>query len=327
MKKKLFISTLAIVLILSMSIAMFAGCNGNAPEFGEQTLGTTKPTNVETSATLTEGMSAFEMLEVGIENFYDADYVASFYNGSVKTKVIGMTITQLVESLKIRKGKGDIEGNNANGASYFADSRSYSSVAKLYEQMIITPDDIRYINATKSGTKYDKKTGTWSIKEWNAEQTGYVDVLDFADEKQNNPTILWMYNLKEDYVIPAGKELPVKKNAMSETTAVEKKDGYYTFTISFDPTETTKDYIGTMKQQLEVNAGMGVDGLTFEELKLEVELWDNGMFKRLFITESYFMKMAGIINSSITLYSDTQFTYEEVDGYKYDENVATFGKI
>ena len=326
MKKKLFISTLAIVLILSMSVAMFAGCGGGKVDFGAQTLGTTKPTNVETSATLTEDMTAFQMLEVGIENFYDAEYVASFYNGSVKTKVIGMTITQLVESLKIRKGKGDIEGENANGASYFADSRSFSSVAKLYEQMIITPDDIKYINAAKGKTKYDKKTKVWSVSTWNKEEK-FDDVTGLAKEKQNNPTILWMYNLQEDYVIPAGEKLPVKKDAMSETTAVEKKDGYYTFTISFDPTETTKDYIGTMKQQLQTNAGMGVDGLTFEELKLQVELWDNGMFKRLYITESYFMKMAGIINSSITLYSDTQFTYEEVDGYRYEDHVATFGKI
>ena len=325
MKKKLFISTLAIVLILSMSVAMFAGC-GNVPDFGEQTLGITKPTNVETSATLTEDMTAFQMLAVGIENFYDAEYVASFYNGSVKTKVVGLTVTQLVESLKIRKGKGDADGENANDASFFADSRSYSSVAKLYEQMIITPDEVKYITAADKKTKYDKNEKKWSVTKWN-DVAKFDDVEDLAKEKQNNPTILWMYNLQEDYVIPAGEKLPVKKDAMSETTAVEKKDGYYTFTISFDPTETTKDYIGTMKQQLEGNAGMKVEGLTFEELKLQVELWDNGLIKRLFVTESYFMKLAGIINSSMTLYSDTQFTYEEIDGYRYEDHVATFGKI
>ncbi|MDE6614030.1 MAG: hypothetical protein K2K24_00820, partial [Clostridia bacterium] len=99
---------------------------------------------------------------------------------------------------------------------------------------------------------------------------------------------------------------------------------FYTFTLVFDPEKSTVEYVKQMRVQLEVNAGMGVSDLEFERLEIKVEMWKNGMFKRLYITESYKMKMAGIINSSITLYSDTQYAYEEVAGYTLKEHYDAF---
>ena len=311
MKKKLLISTLVVILILSMSMAMLVGCKKDV-DFGEQTLGTTKP-DIETVASLSDGMSAFEMLQVGVENYYGAEVAVSFYNGSVATKVMGMTLTQIVESLKIRIGEGDPDGNNANGAKYFADSRSFSSVAKLYEKMVITPDEVKYRNAA-SGIKKDDKTGEWSVKKWNSVEK-YSEVVDLQEAKDNNPTILWMYNLQEDYIL-TGSE--------NTTAPVLNNGGYYSFSIDFDPVKSTANYIDTMKAQLEGNAGMKVGGLEFKTLTLKVELWDNGVIKRIFITESYKMKIANVINSVITLNSDTQYAYSETDGYRLDDHVKEF---
>ncbi len=312
MKKKLLISTLIVVLILSMSMAMLVGCKKTA-EFGEQTIGTEKP-DMDTIP-VTSDMSAFEMLQVGVENYYNADVAVSTYNGFVDTKLLGIAVVQLVESTKIRVGKGDESGENLNNASYFADNKSFSRFAKLYEKMVIKPGErVLYKNAA-DGIKHDDKTGAWSVKKWNNVEY-YQEVLDLAYKKNNNPTVLWMYDLQEDFVLAEGTEAPVLEN------------GVYKFTVKFDPVKSTANYIETMRAQLEVNAGMKVDGLTFEELTLKVELWDNGAIKRIFITESYYMQMKipvlGYVKSSITLNSDTQYAYEEVEGLRLQEHFDAF---
>ena len=91
MKKKLLISTLIVVLILSMSMAMLVGCKKTA-EFGEQTIGTEKP-DMDTIP-VDSDMSAFEMLQVGVENYYNADVAVSTYNGFVDTKLLGIAVVQ-----------------------------------------------------------------------------------------------------------------------------------------------------------------------------------------------------------------------------------------
>lgn len=322
MKKKLLISTLIVILILSMSMALLVGCGNKKPNFGEQTVGAVKPTDAQIVAEINSGMSAYDMLQAGMKNYYNADVAISAYNGNVATKVGPITINQLVESSKIRIGKGDADGNNANKAKYFADNKSYSIAANLYEKMVITPDEIKYINAKKGDTSHKDKSEWgqgWSVKNWNTVENDFDDVKALAEAKSNNPTILWMYDLQKDYVLSEGTKAPVLK------------DGVYTFTLNFDPVKSTANYIETMRAQLEVNAGMGVEGLTFETLEITVEMWDNGMIKRIYITESYFMKMTDVpviksLNSSITLNSDTQFAYAESEGFKYDEHVAAFGK-
>ena len=320
MKKKLLISTLVVILILSMAMAMMVGCK-KTPNFGEQNLvGAEKPTNVETVAEVSSGMSAYEMLQAGIANYFNAEVAVSAYNGNVATKVAGITINQLVESTKIRIGKGDATGNNANGAKYFADNKSYSIAANLYEKMVITPDEIKYKNAKKGKTGHKGSVwgDGWSVSEWNTVE--YFDqVSELANDKNNDPTVLWMYDLQKDFVLEKG------------TTTPELKDGVWSFTLNFDPIKSTANYIETMRAQLEVNAGMGVENLTFEQLEIKVEMWDNGMIKRIFITESYHMKMVNVpviksLNSSITLNSDTQYAYAETENFKYDDFVADFSK-
>ncbi len=313
--KKSLISILVIVMVLSMSLMAFAACDDGLEEIGvedfeiaEMNIGKTMP-DVEVANPLSADMTAFQMLDASVKNYYDVDYAASQLLGTVLTSVLGIPITQVVDAAKIRSGKGDINGNNANGAKYFADSISYSSVASLYEKIVITPDEIQYRNAK---TSYSKRKDAFEIKYWNAIDTNFSDVADFTKKKANNPTILWMYDLQEQYILEAS------------TPVYDKATGTYRFAIIFDPIKSTENYKGTMKQQLEANAGMSVSGIEFKQLRLRVVLWENGMIRNMHITESYKMKIAGIIDSTITLQSYVQYSFDKNEaGYDIDENIAS----
>lgn len=319
MKKKILISAVVVIMVLSMTMVMFAGCKDKEIDFGPQTIGVASPTNFETES-ITSDMTAYQMLKVGMNNYYDAPVAVTVYNGSVATTVIGVTINQLVESCKIRVGQGDADGNNVNGAKYFADNRSYSMAANLYEKMIITEDEVLYKNAKNGKTKYDDKKDVWTVKggDWNSEEE-YDDIAALAKAKSNNPTILWMYDLQESFVL-------------STSTAPSLAGEVYSFTLDFDPIKSTANYIDTMKAQLEVNAGMPVEGLEFTKLQLKVEMWSNGTIKRIQIVESYKMKLVlkalanAKLNSELTLRSDTQFAYEEVEGYKFADHLKQYNE-
>lgn len=313
--KKVLISVVIVALMLTVALSAFAGCTPDLEpltvddfEIIEMNIGKDMPV-VEGTTPLTSSMSSYEMLSTAVANFYNADYAISQLLGSVVTSIGPIKVTQMVDSAKIRSGKGDASGNNANGAKYFADSISYSSFASLYEKIVITPDEIKYRNAE---TKYARRQDTVEVKSWNAMETDFESVADFAEAKKNNPTILWMYDLQEEYILE--KSDPIY-DAETKT---------YRFAIIFDPVKSTTEYVKTMQQQLEANAGMSVEGLEFKQLRLRVVLWENGMIRNMYITESYQMKLAGVLNSVITLNSDVQYSFDPNEkGYDIDENIAS----
>lgn len=313
--KKVLISIVIVALMLTVALSAFAGCT---PELEELTvddfeiidmnIGKDMPA-AEGATALKSDMTSFEMLETAVTNYYNADYAISQLLGSVVTSIGPIKVTQMVDAAKIRSGKGDANGNNANGAKYFADSISYSQFASLYEKIVITPDTIKYRNAD---TKYARRQDTVEVKEWNGIDTNFDDVADFTAKKSNNPTVLWMYDLQKDYVQKASDPI---YDAETKT---------YRFAIIFDPIKSTTEYVKTMKQQLEVNAGMSVEGLEFKQLRLRVVLWENGMIRNMYITESYKMKLMGLIDSVITLNSDVQYSFNPNEaGYDIAENIAS----
>lgn len=316
--KKVLISIVIVALMLTVALSAFAGCT---PELEELTvddfeiidmnIGKDMPA-AEGATALKSDMTAFEMLETAVTNYYNAEYAISQLLGSVVTSIGPIKVTQMVDAAKIRSGKGDASGNNANGAKYFADSISYSQFASLYEKIVITPDTPDPIKYRNADTKYARRQDTVEVKEWNGIDTNFDDVADFTAKKSNNPTVLWMYDLQNDYV----------KEASDPIYDAETKT--YRFAIIFDPVKSTTEYVKTMKQQLEVNAGMKVEGLEFLQLRLRVVLWENGMIRNMYITESYKMKLMGLIDSAITLNSDVQYSFNPKEaGYDIAENIAS----
>lgn len=313
--KKVLISIVVIVMMVTVALCAFAGCTPDLPpltvddfEIIEMKIGKEMPT-AEGATPLDSSMSSYEMLQTAVANYYNADYAISQLLGSVVTSIGPIKVTQMVDAAKIRSGKGDANGNNANGAKYFADSISYSQFASLYEKIVITPDTIKYRNAD---TKYIRRQDTVEVKSWNGIDTNFEDVADFTAKKSNNPTVLWMYDLQEDFI---QEKSDPKYDEATKT---------YRFAIIFDPVKSTTEYVKTMQQQLEVNAGMKVEGLEFLQLRLRVVLWENGMIRNMYITESYKMKLAGVIDSVITLNSDVQYSFDPNEaGYDIDTNIAS----
>lgn len=313
--KKVLISIVVIIMMVTVALCAFAGCTPDLPpltvddfEIIEMNIGKEMPT-VEGATPLDSSMSSYEMLQTAVANYYNANYAISQLLGSVVTSIGPIKVTQMVDAAKIRSGKGDANGNNANGAKYFADSISYSQFASLYEKIVITPDTIKYRNAD---TKYIRRQDTVEVKSWNGIDTNFDDVADFTAKKSNNPTVLWMYDLQEDFI---QEKSDPKYDEATKT---------YRFAIIFDPVKSTTEYVKTMQQQLEVNAGMKVEGLEFLQLRLRVVLWENGMIRNMYITESYKMKLAGVIDSVITLNSDVQYSFDPNEaGYDIDTNIAS----
>lgn len=322
MKKKILLTSIVIVMILTTVCMALAGCKFKEDQVKdftppEMAIGATMPT-WDNMASINKDMSAFQMLQVGMENFYNADYAVIEYNGGVQVTIAGMPVNQVVQSTKIRQGKGDAAGNNANGAIYFADNKSHSAFAKLYEKYIITSNtferktgkSISYSKPNKKGE--NGRLGKWSVKGWNAPDT-YETLQDLADKNHNNPTILWMYNLQNDFIID--KIDPIYD---SETKT-------YRFVLKFDPENSTDAYIDVMKAQLEGNAGMKVEGLKFLQLILEVVMWENGTIRSINVNEAYKMKLAGIIDSNVNLKATQLFSYDANEAeYKIQDHIDAY---
>ena len=195
-------------MILTITCMALAGCGfkeAKVKDFTppEMAIGATMP-NWDGIVPINAEMSAFQMLQVGMENFYNAEYAAIEYNGGVNMTLAGtIKVNQVVQSTKIREGKGDASGNNANGARYFADNKSHSQFAKIYEKFIIEDgryerkaakkDDISYAKPDSKGR--NGRLGKWTIKKFSEPDT-YKSVQELADTNHNNPTILWMYDLQ-----------------------------------------------------------------------------------------------------------------------------------
>ena len=345
MKKKILISAVAIIMILSMSVMIFAGCGG--PELDDLDENFAIPTasigangNTLDSANVKGGikpinkdMSSFEMLQIGMENFYNANYATIEYNGGVfMTLANVIKVDQVVQSTKIRDGYGDAEGNNANGATYFADNKSHSAFAKIYEKFVIRPDswarkaaDKKSVNFYEAGSKIKKgplkdqragRLGEWYVDGSFGGATQYDSLSKLVTANSNNPTVLWMYDLQQEYI----------KDQFAPIYVSEENS--YKFAFLFDPELSTVEYRKVMLVQLETNAGMPIQGLEFKQLMLEVVMWENGMIRAINVIEVYHMKMvlAGMgIDSDVKLTATQLFSYDpNEEGYKINDHINNF---
>lgn len=299
--RKFLLVSIAIIMICMMSLTVFVGCKQNIEKVTvddfdiiEMNIGKTMP-SASVAQPIDSGMSAYEMFSKAVANYYNADFVISQQYGTALSNTGLVTTSQVVDVAKIRVGKGDASGDNSNGATYYADSVSYSSMTSIYEKTIIKGDDIFYRNAD---AKYVRRDNTIQIKSWHDVETNFKDVPDYVDKKANNPTLIWMYDTSEENVVEASQPL------------YDEETDTYRFAIIFDPVDSTVEYVKTMRQQLEANAGLKVDKIDFLQLRIRFVLWSNGMIRNMYITESYGMKIAGVLNSTVTLNAEVQFSYD-----------------
>lgn len=313
MKKSLKIT--AIICVVIVALVVLVGCG---PKGGLIiAIGLKAPTATPTTA-VNSDMDGVDMLMAAVDNYYGADFVASVLSGNVETTVMGGKVTQAVLGRKIREGKF-VEDFASDNSNYFVDNRSYSFAAKLYEETLIKSGDIKYRNVSNpSRSLVQSKSDMYDISvndkvKWNdIEDYGSV-MADYITAKSSDPRKIWAYLINEDTIKTADKP---SYNAETQQ---------YSFKVVMDIALSTEEYKDVMIYQLESNAGMSVSGLDFTQLEFNVYVWESGFLARLEITESYKMKLAGIINSEITLNSTQYFSYNPNEaGYKMSDYINQF---
>ena len=302
---KKFIIAIVSVLVISLVCASFVGCKDpNVNTSGIEGFGSTKPT-AEPATAINGDMSAIEMLMAGVDNYYAADYVASNSVGALVTEVLGLKFTQFVKSQGIRQGSanGDYKqfSNNLSGSIGTSLMTVYIWEETAYDKTN-GAETIYFRNGLKKDlgvVDYGDGTYDMAFKEGKTFQPveKFTDVSAYQSSKAANPTKIWMYDIDETTYI-----------ADQSVEPVDNKDGTYTFTIVADPKLSTVEYTEQMMYMLG-SSGVSPDGFEFKEIKLEITIWENGYFKSLKLTESYYMQVAGFIDTTITLNSTRQFSY------------------
>ena len=182
----------------------------------------------------------------------------------------------------------------------------------IWEETAITKSgnniNVNFRNADKDNLKVRKLDGNkyelfFSKNGFNAVEN-FTDISKYQSEKAANPTLIWMYDVNEN-TYDKEKTVEPKKN----------NDGTYTFKIVADPKASTVEYTKQMMYMLN-STGTKAEDFEFRKIELEITMWDNGFIKSLNLTESYFMKVSGIIDTEITLNSFRQFSYyDDEDGF------------
>ncbi len=309
MKKRI---TVIAILVLLVVVGVFAtGCFAKKFEAPNKIIGLEKPTSAPAKA-IDKKMSGTDMLMAGIDNFYAADYVSTLLAGQVTVKIGTLPVTQSVFGTKIREGKATTEQEKKD-AIYYVDNKSYSSVVQVYEETIVNQkaanadDRVKYVSYNKR--KYDKKSDPdgFGVVGWGdpvkekkkpaVSGKSFDSVASLVSDMKNDPTRIWMYTTTPETIANVSK---VTTNSA----------GQYEFTVDLDINKATEDYRQVMLHMLNASVSCKDEDLKFRSVQFTVKMWENGFISELGIVESYDVKIAGIINSTITLESVQQYSYD-----------------
>ena len=328
MKKFAMIAT--VVVIAAVTVFAFAGCNPAETNFGVD-YAQSQP-NVTPTTQLDSSMSAIEMLQVGMDNYYGADFATAITGGTLVTTVLNMPLTQFVKSITVRDGASDGDNNlfyrNLSGTIGGGLGRLIS--IKIWEETDYTKSGssetlyFRNVNADNVDVKTDDNddgviTDAWfefaEGKSFEAVQT-YNDLTTYVNDKASDPTQIWMYNLKENTILADKTVAPVLND-----------DGLWEFTISGNVDKTSENYsVAEYEEQMMYmlnSQGQEPTDFYFTDITLKVTMWPNGFFQKVEVTESYKMVIAKIINSEVTLNSTKGFFFEETSDYNAADFIGT----
>lgn len=321
--KKFALVAVAAILAVVMAFS-FAACENKELNLGTDIAGE-QPDADEAIVAVTEDMSAIEMLTTGMDNYYNSSFVAARTTGALTTKVAGLTLTQFVKSVTLRDGAAD--GDN----KIFYQNQSGTVGGGLGSLVkIIIWEETDYEKTGGSESVYFRTAAKNSLEAQATEEGGQItevklewkdgvkfdatqkyDVLKtFVDEKASDPTRIWMYDLQA-HTILADKTIAPQKATDPDTGAE-----YYTFTVygnvnkDSGPNYSVADYEKQMRHMLQ-SQNTNPSEFYFTEIKLDVSIWPNGLFRSVNVTESYYMKIASIISSTVTLESTKAFYYDK----------------
>ena len=285
------------------------------------------PENITPTVEINGDMSATEMLAAAIENYYGADFAIARTTGSLTTEVLGLSLTQFVKSVTIRDGASDADNKlfyqNLSGTA----GGSLPIEIKIYEET-------DYVKSGDSVNMYFRSANTDSLKlesrknaqgeiddawfEWKGGEADFTDVLTYTDldtyvnDRASDPTKIWMYDINENTVIP---DKTVEPKLVTEELANGTTIEYYTFSVSGNVNKEDTEHYSVAKYEEQMmymlqSQGQNPSEFYFTEIRLDVQVWPNGHLRKVDVTESYFMKLMGFVNSVVTLESTKAFFFD-----------------
>ena len=320
---KKFTAIIAIMLVVAFATVIFVGCGDDkVPENAESrprySEGFGDTSGLTATTPISSDMSAIEMLTAGVENYYNAGYMASLSEGSIDTKVGAFTIVQFVQSMTIRDGSasGDYRQFSDNQSGTNKSESSLPIDIFIWEETSYSrtgdAETIKFHNGDKSdmGAGKDEKTGSYTMffkdgKTFNATETKN-SIEEYKKAYSADPTKIWMYDLTGSTIIED-----------QCTPPVQNADGDWTFTVVGDPDLSTKEYQEQMMYMLNGQIpGDMLNSFAFTTIKLNVTMSPNGFIKKVDIQESYDMGLKiGILKITVRigLNSTRYFSYKETE--------------
>lgn len=316
MKKNLTI--IAVIVLAVVLMTTMAACGGADVMYPELTLAAKQP-EAEAKVAVSADMSALEMMQAALVNYYHADYIASVLQGLVSTSVGPIKIDQLVVGSKVRSGAAytDDECKTYNpDMTLFTDNKSHSIAAAVYEEVIVEgTDNIRVRQGDKIKSEVNEETKEYLITAGKYKEVEeFTSMEELIEYKVNDPARIWMYDIN----------VWSDESIVKEASEVKDEGDCYTFTIDFALDKVTEKYKNVMIYMLKAG-GADPKEVTFQGLKIQFEIWKNGFLRTIHIEEKYHVVLKIMnINTDITLNSRQEFGYAEMDGWKIADKVALF---
>ena len=316
-------AALAVVMAFS-----FVACGGSSMNLRSEVANVAP--KLDPTVEINGDMSAIEMLNAAVENYYGADFAIARTSGSLTTEVMSMMLTQFVKSVTIRDGASDADNKlfyqNQSGTVKDGGLLGAAIDIKIWEETdyVKSGDSVNmYFRSANSKSltaqKYNDTDGTITDTwfEWNNGTADFTDVLtynsldEYANERYADPTKIWMYKIEANTILN-DKTVAPKLETDPDTGAQ-----YYTLSVSGNVDKTSDNYsVAEYEEQMMYmlqSQGQNPSDFYFTEIKLDVQVWPNGFLRQVKVTESYYMELMGFVSSVVTLTSTKAFFFDEND--------------
>ena len=327
-------AALAVVMAFS-----FVACGGSSMNLRSEVANVAP--KLDPTVGINGDMSAIEMLNAAVENYYGADFAIARTSGSLTTEVMSMMLTQFVKSVTIRDGASDADNKlfyqNQSGTVKDGGMLGAAIDIKIWEETdyVKSGDSVNmYFRSANSKSltaqKYNDTDGTITDTwfEWNNGTADFTDVLtynsldEYANERYADPTRIWMYVINENTILN-DKTVAPKLETDPDTGAQ-----YYTLSVSGNVDKTSDNYsVAEYEEQMMYmlqSQGQNPSDFYFTEIKLDVQVWPNGFLRQVKVTESYYMELMGFVSSVVTLTSTKAFFFAENDLPSQDVDHGAF---
>lgn len=289
MLKRLRVMIVAVVLVC-VTVVTIILFDKDEFEAHANVIGAEFPKNLQADREINDGMDGGSMLIAALENFYGAEYAASYQQSSVDTTFPIGQVLQAVTARRIRQ----------NGY-YWLDA--YTTPKGGGNSLLVTlsptsMDEIMYDGNTvqmrsASGSSVSINGGKFSAKRFNKKEI-FKSLDDYLEHSKNDPTKAFMHIINAQSIVSTTQPI------------LDAREEYYSFDVELDPVRSTELYKYVIIEQGKGN----VRDSHFNSMKFSVQLWKNGFLKQILVEENYVMAtLAG--EAKVVQHSEFYFSFDK----------------